>query len=65
MEGLRPRAGHSRRLVPGRAGRLGGGAVENMIVMEEFGKALVVEPYLSTVVIGLTAKIYRIEGTET
>ena len=32
-------------------GGLGGGPVENMIVMEEFGKALVVEPYLSTVVI--------------
>ncbi len=28
------------------------GAVETMIVMEEFGKALVVEPYLGTVVIG-------------
>jgi alkylation response protein AidB-like acyl-CoA dehydrogenase len=33
-------------------GGLGGGAVDNMVVMEEFGKALVVEPYLSTVVIG-------------
>ena len=33
-------------------GGLGGGAVENMIVMEEFGKALVVEPYMGTVVIG-------------
>jgi pimeloyl-CoA dehydrogenase small subunit len=33
-------------------GGLGGGPIENMIVMEEFGKALVVEPYLSTVVIG-------------
>ncbi|HEV7385638.1 MAG TPA: acyl-CoA dehydrogenase family protein, partial [Phenylobacterium sp.] len=33
-------------------GGLGGGPVENMIVMEEFGKALVVEPYLGTVVIG-------------
>jgi len=33
-------------------GGLGGGPVENMIVMEEFGKALVIEPYLSTVVIG-------------
>ena len=32
-------------------GGFGGGAVENMIVMEEVGKALVVEPYLSTVVI--------------
>jgi len=33
-------------------GGLGGGPVENMIVMEQFGKALVVEPYLGTVVIG-------------
>ena len=33
-------------------GGLGGGAIETMIVMEEFGKALVVEPYVSTVVIG-------------
>ena len=33
-------------------GGLGGGPVENMIIMEEFGKALVVEPYLGTVVIG-------------
>jgi alkylation response protein AidB-like acyl-CoA dehydrogenase len=33
-------------------GGLGGGAVENMVVMEEMGKALVLEPYLSTVVIG-------------
>ncbi|MGB7406570.1 MAG: acyl-CoA dehydrogenase family protein [Pacificimonas sp.] len=33
-------------------GGLGGGPVENMLIMEEMGKALVVEPYLSTVVIG-------------
>lgn len=33
-------------------GGLGGGAVENMIVMEEMGRAMVLEPYLSTVVIG-------------
>lgn len=33
-------------------GGLGGGAIDNMIVMEEFGKALVIEPYLGTVVIG-------------
>ena len=33
-------------------GGLGGGAFENLVVMEEFGKALVVEPYLGTVVIG-------------
>ena len=32
-------------------GGYGGGAVETMIVMEEFGKALVIEPYLGTVVI--------------
>jgi alkylation response protein AidB-like acyl-CoA dehydrogenase len=33
-------------------GGLGGGAVETMIVMQEIGKALVIEPYLDTVVIG-------------
>jgi alkylation response protein AidB-like acyl-CoA dehydrogenase len=33
-------------------GGLGGGPVETLILMEEFGKALVVEPYLGTVVIG-------------
>lgn len=33
-------------------GGLGGGAIENMVVMEELGKALVVEPYLPTVVVG-------------
>ncbi len=32
-------------------GGLGGGAVENMILMEEIGRALVIEPYLPTVVI--------------
>src|SRR5712671_7207468 len=33
-------------------GGFGAGAVETMIVMEALGKALVLEPYLSTVVIG-------------
>jgi alkylation response protein AidB-like acyl-CoA dehydrogenase len=33
-------------------GGLGGGPVENMVVMEELGKGLVVEPYLGTVVLG-------------
>ncbi|KQY26410.1 pimeloyl-CoA dehydrogenase small subunit [Caulobacter sp. Root1455] len=33
-------------------GGLGGGAIDNMIIMEELGKALVIEPYLGTVVIG-------------
>ena len=32
-------------------GGYGGGAVETMIVMEEFGKALAIEPYLQTVVL--------------
>ena len=32
-------------------GGLGGGAIETMIVMEEFGRHLVIEPYLETVVI--------------
>jgi hypothetical protein len=32
-------------------GGLGGGATETMVIMEELGKALVVEPYLATVVV--------------
>jgi pimeloyl-CoA dehydrogenase small subunit len=32
-------------------GGFGGGAVETMVVMEEFGKALALEPYLQTVVL--------------
>src|SRR3569832_1821643 len=33
-------------------GGFGGGGVETMIVLEALGKALVLEPYLATVVIG-------------
>ena len=33
-------------------GGLGGGAIETGILMEAFGRGLVTEPYLSTVVIG-------------
>ncbi len=33
-------------------GGLGGGHIENMIVMEELGKVMAIEPYLPTVVIG-------------
>jgi alkylation response protein AidB-like acyl-CoA dehydrogenase len=33
-------------------GGLGGGPVENMIVMEQLGEAIAIEPYLQTVVIG-------------
>ena len=38
--------------LPEAYGGLGGGPVDVMVVMEEFGKALVVEPYVSTVVVG-------------
>jgi len=38
--------------LPEEHGGLGGGALETMVVMEEFGRALVVEPYVPTVVIG-------------
>jgi alkylation response protein AidB-like acyl-CoA dehydrogenase len=37
--------------LPEAYGGLGGGAVETMIVAEEFGKALVVEPYVSTAIV--------------
>ncbi|MEN9717375.1 MAG: hypothetical protein RIQ99_253 [Pseudomonadota bacterium] len=33
-------------------GGMGGGAIENMIMMEELGKVIAVEPWLQTVVIG-------------
>jgi alkylation response protein AidB-like acyl-CoA dehydrogenase len=33
-------------------GGLGGGALENAIIMEEMGKVMAIEPYLQTVVIG-------------
>ncbi|GIK49429.1 MAG: acyl-CoA dehydrogenase family protein [Hyphomonadaceae bacterium] len=39
-------------------GGLGGGAVDISVVMEEFGKALVVEPYVPTVVLGAGALKY-------
>ncbi len=38
--------------LPEEHGGLGGGAVESMIIAEELGRALVVEPYVPTVVIG-------------
>jgi pimeloyl-CoA dehydrogenase small subunit len=43
-------------------GGFGGGAVETMLVMEQFGHALVVEPYVATVVLAGTA--IRLAGTE-
>lgn len=36
-------------------GGLGGGAIENMIVMEQLGKVIAIEPWLSTAVIGGSA----------
>ena len=38
--------------LPEAYGGLGGGPIDVMVIMEEFGKALVVEPYVSTVVVG-------------
>lgn len=38
--------------LPEEFGGLGGGPIESMVVMEEFGRALVVEPFVPTVVIG-------------
>jgi len=37
---------------PEHLGGLGGGTPEHMIIMEQFGRHLVLEPYLSTVVLG-------------
>ena len=44
--------------LPEEYGGLGGGALDVSVVMEEFGKALVVEPYVPTVVIGAGALSY-------
>ena len=38
--------------LPEEVGGFGGGPVDTMIIMEELGRALVVEPYLETIVIG-------------
>jgi alkylation response protein AidB-like acyl-CoA dehydrogenase len=38
--------------LPEAYGGLGGGPVDTMIIMEEFGRALVVEPFAQTVVVG-------------
>ncbi|MGH8528927.1 MAG: acyl-CoA dehydrogenase family protein [Nevskiales bacterium] len=38
--------------LPETYGGLGGNAVDTLVVVEEFGRGMVVEPYLSTVVIG-------------
>jgi pimeloyl-CoA dehydrogenase small subunit len=43
-------------------GGFGGGAIEIMLVMEAFGRALILEPYLATVVLGGTA--VRLGGSE-
>jgi len=48
--------------LPEEYGGLGGGAVETMIAMEAFGRALVVEPYVPTVVIA--GGLIRTAGTE-
>jgi alkylation response protein AidB-like acyl-CoA dehydrogenase len=47
-------------------GGLGGGAIDNMIIMETLGGALVVEPYLETVVIagGLLKRLGSDRATE-
>ncbi len=38
--------------LPEEYGGIGGGAVDTMVLMEEFGRGLVVEPYMSSVIIG-------------
>ncbi len=43
-------------------GGFGGGAVDVMLVMEAFGRALILEPYLATVVLGGTA--VRLGGSD-
>src|SRR5215813_8237013 len=45
-----------------RYGGSGGGAIETMIVMEAFGRGLILEPYLATVVLG--GGLVRLAGDE-
>src|SRR5713101_1070381 len=45
-----------------RHGGFGGGGIEVMLVMEAFGRALVLEPYLATIVLAGTA--LRLGGSE-
>jgi pimeloyl-CoA dehydrogenase small subunit len=45
-----------------RYGGSGGGAVETMIVMEAFGRGLILEPYISTVVLG--GGLVKLAGNE-
>ena len=49
--------------LPEEMGGLGGGPVDTMVVMQALGAALVVEPYLETVVIGASL-LKRIPGQE-
>ncbi|MGD9615817.1 MAG: acyl-CoA dehydrogenase family protein [Alphaproteobacteria bacterium] len=48
---------------PEQYGGFGGGGVETMLVMEAFGRALALEPYLATIVLAGTA--LRLAGNET
>ena len=48
--------------LPEEVGGFGGGPVDTMIIMEELGRALVVEPYLETIVVG--AGLLRRAGGE-
>lgn len=41
--------------LPAHVGGTGGGAIEHMIVMEELGRALALEPYVETVIVAGTA----------
>ncbi len=49
--------------LPEEMGGFGGGPVETLLVMEQFGRGLVLEPYLATVVLGL-GLLRRVPGQE-
>ncbi len=50
--------------LPEEFGGLGGGAIDVAVILEEFGKALVVEPYVSTAVIGANALNYAASAAQ-
>jgi len=47
--------------IPERFGGLGGGIIDHIVVMEQFGRHLVLEPYLGTAILAVDALQYANE----
>lgn len=50
--------------LPEAHGGFGGGPVDSMVLMEEFGRAIAIEPYIPTIVIGAQALIHADTHTD-